>query len=271
MEDEFKKLLKVAYFACNDKLDILKLCLNLFFRSEGLTTPQYQQLLKELNALPTSLDVFACLIGQNFVCYLNYKVLKEIQKMVENEQLKTDIELYEKKHDAFLQSFSFNTIIEMINKHPKLAPVSHIGLPEFEIHLEEPWNDRYIYEWTEFFELRSSWSPYLLVTGISRMCIVITYAVLPFFISSVVRDLTNPEILRDLEENGVTVQLSKELLEINNMISKPATNGNNEKHSTVYNRLSFSDGCIHMLGIGHEVTIIYLCAQTLTQTYLYTV
>jgi len=107
----------------------------------------------------------------------------------------------------------------VFQQYPTLAPVSHIGLPEFEIHLQEPWNDKLVYQWTEFFEKYSDWSPYLLVTNISRKCFVFTYAVFPIFVPSVVRSLTDPEILRELEENGIKVELSDELLEMNRMIS----------------------------------------------------
>jgi len=179
--------------------------------------------------------------------------------MVESEKLKTNIERYERNHDEFIQSFSFNTIMEVFSRHRNLAPVSHIGLPEFEVRLEAPWNDKVVYEWTEFFQLQSSWPPYLYVTGISRMCIVIIYAVLPVFVLSVVKDLTNPKILKELEDNGATVHLSKELLEMSSTILESAANEDNEveQHPSLPKHLSPSDGCIHMLGIGQEVIIIY--------------
>ena len=246
------KLLTVAYYVVSGAdVGLFKLCVNWFFNSERQTTPHIQQQLKEVDTIPTSLGILNFLVRNNFIGYLNYKLLKEFQKMVGNKELKEHIDKYETKHDEFLLSVNFNTIIEVFNLYPTLAPASHIGLPEFEIHLEAPWNDKRIFEWTEFFEMRSSWPPYLFVTGVLRMCIVLTYAVLPIFISSVVRDLTNPEILRELEDNGVKVQLSKELLGMNTRMSKVATNEENDvdKRTILSNQLSFSDGGIHTLGI----------------------
>ena len=170
------------------------------------------------------------------------------------QKLKAGIENYDTKHDEFLLSVNFNTIIEVFKEYPALAPVSHIGLPEFKIHLKSPWKNKRVYEWTEFFESHLTWPPYLFVTEVSKSSIILTYAVLPIFVSSLVKDLTNPEVLRQLEEIGINVQLSKELLEINSLMSKPATIKQDypkeeEKHTALSKQLSSSDGCVHMLGI----------------------
>ena len=229
---------------------LFKLCLNWFFSSERQTTPEIRRLLEELNSIPTSLGIICCLFNHDFIGYLNYKLLKEFQIMSGNEELGKKIQQYEKKHDEFICSVDFNIIMEMFKQHPNLAPVSHIGLPEFEIRLETPWNDKDIYEWMEFFEMHLSWPPNLFVTGVSRMCIVLTYAVLPIFVSSVVRDLTNPKVLKELEENGVKVQLSEELLEMNDRMSKPATTKRKspkEVETILSKRLSSSDECFHVL------------------------
>ena len=225
LKDEFLELLKVVLDVVSTAdVDLFKLCVNWFFNSERQTTPLIEQQLKELDAIPTSPGVLNCLVRKNFIGYLNYKLLKVFQKMVDSEELKKRIELYEIKHDEFIHSVSFNTIIEVFKQHLALAPASHIGLPEFEIYLETPWNGKLVYEWTEFFEMRLSWPRDLFVIEVSRMCIVFTYAVLPIFISSVVRDRTDPEVLRELEKAGVKVQLSKELVEMNDRISETVTN-----------------------------------------------
>ena len=255
LQKEFKKLLIVAYRVISAvDVGLFKLCVNYFFSSEKQTTRQVQEQLTELDTIPTSLGVLNFLVRNNFIGYLNYKLLKEFQTMVymaESEEsddvelvgskslqkLKACIEKYDTKHDEFMLSVNFNTIIEVFKEYPALAPVSHIGLPEFKIHLKSPWKNKRVYEWTEFFESHLTWPPYLFVTEVSKSSIILTYAVLPLFITSVVRDLINPEVLRELEEIGVNIQLSKELLEINSLISKLAT-------------INYpNDGCLHVLGI----------------------
>ena len=54
----------------------------------------------------------------------------------------------------------------------------------------------------------------MIVVGLKKKCIILTYAVLPFFISSVVEDLENPSVIKQLEIEGVRVdpELSSDLL-----------------------------------------------------------
>ena len=268
LKEEFLKLLTVAYLVVSaTDVGLFKVCVTWFLNSARLTTSQIEQHHLELDAITTSLGILSFLVKKHFIGYLNYKLLKEFQTMLQkseqvkqhvelvgSEELKTDIEEYDRKHDEFIHSVSFNTIIEVFKQYPDLAPASHIGLPEFKIHLDTPWRNKRVYEWTEFFELRLSWPSFLNVTEVSMNSIVFTYAVLPVFVSSVVRDLTNPEVLKEFEEIGVKVQLSKELLEMNDRISKPSTNKQEspnevEKHRTLSKQLSFSDGCVHVLGL----------------------
>ena len=239
---------------------LFKVCVTWLLTSARLTTPQVQHHLVELNAIPTSLGILVYLVSNNFIGYLNYTLLKEFQKMVaKSEELKKLVEpvgsnVYDAMHYKFIHSVSFNTIIEVFKQYPDLAPASHIGLPDFKIHLEVPWNNKHVYEWTEFFELRLSWPSFLIVSKVSVNSIILTYAVLPIFVSSVVRDLTNPKVLRELKRNGVKVQLSKELLEINDGMSKAAKNKldfpeKTEKCSVLSKKLSSSEGNVHVLGV----------------------
>ena len=92
------------------------------------------------------------------------------------QKLKACIEKYDTKHDEFILSVNFNTIIEVFKEYPSLAPVSHIGLPEFKIHLKSPWKNKRVYEWTEFFESHLIWPPYLSVTEVSKSACAYTLA-----------------------------------------------------------------------------------------------
>ena len=253
LKNEFKKLLKVAHHVVSAAdVGLFTLCVNWFFNSERQTTPQIQQHLTELDKMPTSWGILNYLVRNNFIGYLNYNLLKEFKGLVtESADWSQNIDLYERKHDEFIQSVSFNTLIEVFQQYLNLAPVSYIGLPEFEIHLQKPWNNKRVYQWTEFFEMYSDWSPCLLVTSVSRKCFVITYAVFPIFVSCVVKDLTNPEVLREFKENGVEIKLSKQLLEMNSMISKGVTIEEDfktaKKRIVLCKQLSSSDGNVHLL------------------------
>ena len=84
LQDEFKKLLIFAYFVISAvDVGLFKLSVNYFFSSEKQTTPQIQEQLTEMDAIPISLGVLNFLVGNNFIGYLNYKLLKEFQSMVQ--------------------------------------------------------------------------------------------------------------------------------------------------------------------------------------------
>ena len=194
---------------------ILKLRLNWFVSNEKQNTPPVQEYLDKLESVKTPQGVLNYLINKNFIGYLNYELLKVFQKVVQSDELQFKITKYEEHHDEFLRLANFNTIIDVFKQHPKLAPASPIGLPEFKIRLDTPWNDRNIYSWNELVEKQFNWPSHIYIVSISRNCIILTYSVLPFFAPAVVRDLTNPDALALLESQGVSVvELSNDLLKL---------------------------------------------------------
>ena len=194
---------------------ILKLHLNVFVSSEKQNTPPVQEHLDKLESVLTPQGVLNYLINKNFIGYLNYELLKVFQKVVQSDELQFKITKYEEHHDEFLRLANFNIIIDVFKQHPKLAPASPIGLPEFKIRLDTPWNDRNIYSWKEIVEKQFNWPSHIYIVSISRNCIILTYSVLPFFAPAVVRDLTNPDALAMLESQGVSVvELCNDLLKL---------------------------------------------------------
>ena len=76
------------------------------------------------------------------------------------------------------------------------------------------WEDSSLYSFKEVFEKRFSWAQHLLILDVTQNCILIKYAVLPFFLSAVVEDLSNPEVIAELKEHDITVELSPLLQEM---------------------------------------------------------
>ena len=212
LKQEFEELLVVILKSLvGVDLDDLKLRISWFFNAARENTPDVQAIIDELQSKPSPQIVLNFLISRNIIGYLNYQLIKAFQKAVKNDEVKAKIEKYEEKHDTFLYHFSFNAIIEAFKTYPDLAPVSTIGLPNFTVQLKEPWEGKRVYQWKEVLDRMFTWSPHLIVVSLERK-FVLTYAVLPFFISSVVQDLETPSIIKQLELEGVSVKLSSDIL-----------------------------------------------------------
>ena len=210
LKAEFEELLVAILDAVRDvDLDNLKLRISWFFNAEGYITTSVQAILDQLQSLTKPQDILTFLITRKFIGYLNYELTKAFQKAVKSDQLKTKIEKYEEKHDAFLHQFSFNAIIEAFRQRPELAPVSIVGLPRFSVRLEKPWEGRSVYKWKEVLTKLLTWPSNLIIVSIEKNCIVITYAVLPFFISSISRNLKDPHVLELLKRELATVEFSE--------------------------------------------------------------
>ena len=214
-KEEFEDLLLLVYSSLND-IDVgnFRLRLTWSLSSKKQNTPAVQEHLDNLEKLPTAQAVLNYLISRNFIGYLNYELLKVFQKVSESDELQSSIKQYELHHDAFLRLANFSTIVDTFKQHPELAPASPIGLPQFTVRFEAPWEGKSIYSWKELLERRFNWPPHINIVSISRNCIILVYSVLPFFVPAVVRDLTDHKVLSLLEREGLSVELSSDLLQL---------------------------------------------------------
>ena len=175
---------------------------NLNLKKES--TPAVEDHVIKLESFEKPESVLYYLVRSEFIGWLNYELIRVFQKVAKNKQLDDEINKYEKSHLHFLQ-VKFSAVVPLFQKRPELAPKFPIGLPKLQIHLDAPWQDKTIYEWKEFLEKRFTWPPHLIIRKISKKCIILTYAILPFFVSSVIRDLNDPHVQTELESEGVKV------------------------------------------------------------------
>ena len=209
--------LKVEIINSLSGIDVVNLKVRIcdFLLCRGHITQAVQEHSDALQKLTTPDGVLNFLTTRKFLGYLNYELIKLFPQVVKNDENKiflmsTAIEKYEKKHIDFLSS-NFNTLIEVFKKEDSLAPNSAIGLPELEIHLQSPWENRSMYVWKDFLDKKflNRWPSHLMITDIKKRCIILTYTVLPHFLPAVFEDLTNHQVLENLKKQGITVDLSK--------------------------------------------------------------
>ena len=211
LQKRFERVLIATTMAIKGvPVNILRVRISWFLNHERQNSEAIEDHLIKLELLTTAEGVLNYLIRNEFIGYLNYELIRIFQEEANSEELNHVIADYEKCHIDFLQ-VNFNDIIHVFRKYPDLAPKYPVGLPKLKVHLESPWEGRSVFEWNEFLQKRFTWPLNLIISRISPKCIIITYAVLPFFVTSIIRDLKNPNILEELDREGVRVEFLFEL------------------------------------------------------------
>ena len=207
LKDKFFSLqISVRRSATGHDVGELKYAVHVF-----LTENQMQHHINALDKIKSVEELFDFLNDHRFIGYLNYKLLRKIINLRRNFLLKRKFNRYEKKYQALLKSSSFICLIEVFKSHPELSPTTAIGLPEMILGLDSPWTEGSVYTWEEYFNNRFPWTDSVAIKEYSTNCILITYAILPSVLADIMRDLTNPAIIAELNDNGVTiVQLPQE-------------------------------------------------------------
>ena len=165
------------------------------------------QLYKEkLSSIQTVDEVFAFLIDNHFVGYLNYGLLKEISELIKDAQVKEKFDHYESEYKHLLNASTFNLLMQVFLSYPDLSPTTAVGLPEIMFRLESPWPEGSMFTWHDYIENRfPNWADSLAPKELSSECVIVTYAILPSALSAALKDLRDPAVLKELEDIGVTV------------------------------------------------------------------
>ena len=108
---------------------------------------------------------------------------------------------YVRKHEEFEQELSLSQL-EEISCEEDLHPRAPSGLPEFSLRTN---GDTNVHQWRKTYSEKFPWSDRTLLKEINPGSIIMTYVALPCVVSDVLRDLTDPVILRELESIGVTI------------------------------------------------------------------
>uniref|UniRef100_A0A1X7SPV1 Uncharacterized protein n=1 Tax=Amphimedon queenslandica TaxID=400682 RepID=A0A1X7SPV1_AMPQE len=150
-------------------------------------------------------SLFDFLIKYDFIGYINYKLLKKLSELIkDDDEIIRLFFKYEEEYAKLLSAASFQDLIPLFHKQSDLSPTAPLGLPYVSFHLERPWLLTNVYTWISTFG-QFSWSYYAFLKQLRENCVIITYAMLPCVLDDVIRDLTNPVILRKLKTEGVTV------------------------------------------------------------------
>ena len=174
----------------------------------------------------TSMEgVFAFLIENQFVGYLNYYLLMRFSSKVicgdGHKKAQKKILKYEKRYRKFIEEPAFYQLIEVFDQNPQLNPGTVVGLPIIVIRLSQKWktrNKKDLNEWISFLTENK-----LLLQSIGYKCILITYAIFPVHLLKVMRFLSNEEHMKRLKENGITIETPSYTMEIAERLREVST------------------------------------------------
>ena len=159
--------------------------------------------LNEVKQLATSSDILLFLKTHGFIGYQNYELLQYIVGCLLKDDLQVVAQMdeYIKKYEDFEQELSLNQL-EEISHEEDLHPIAPSGLPEFNLRAN---GDTNVHKWRKTYSEKFPWSNRTLLKNINPGSVILTYVALPCIVSDVLRDLTDPVILRELESMEVTV------------------------------------------------------------------
>ena len=158
---------------------------------------------QKLSSIHTVHEVFAFLIDNHFVGYLNYVLLKEISELEDNLEVKIQFDQYERIYKYLLNASTFNLLIQVFDTYPDLSPTTAIGLPEMMFQLKSPWSERSVSTWKEYINDKfPNWARSLAPKEFSSECLIVKYAILPSALPAVLEDLEDPVASKELENIG---------------------------------------------------------------------
>ena len=201
-------ILKEAQLADAEEL---KYRINKFVKNAGKVNETIEAHLSRIEDFVAPSAILRYLYRHELIGYINYALLKIVQEMIKSKLLDKYMEEYDKDYQLFL-TCALKDIHDAFKECPDLHPNYPVGLPSFKIHLESDWDGRSMYEWKDLFERRFSWPETLNIVKISENCIIITCSVWPNFAEDVVKDLTDPKVIANLKNEGVTIDISPQLL-----------------------------------------------------------
>ncbi|XP_019862700.1 PREDICTED: uncharacterized protein LOC109591400, partial [Amphimedon queenslandica] len=237
LQDKYHKLLlKIQELSQNANVGIVKNLLrnilqdNCIYQSHGLSF--YKQ---QIDGITNMDEVFAFLIENHFIGYLNYYLLMKFSSKVicgdRYKEAKQKVLKYEKHYREFIDEPAFYQLITFFDENPHLNPGTVVGLPIIVIRLSQKWktrNKKDLNEWTTFLQENEH-----ILQGIGKGCTLITYAIFPVYLLKVMKFLTSKKIMERLKENGITIETPSYTMEIAERLREAATeDSEGEKEDT---------------------------------------
>ena len=160
---------------------------------------------RKINALQSSEEYFDFLEENGFLGYLNYDLLVQISEIIDDDTLIKLIEEYQFSYKRLLKEPSIQELMQVFIYDPSLHPTAIIGLPEIVFDLDNPWPERSIPTWDEYYHTRFPWASSTSLQAVESKCVRLRYAVLPCVYDDVVKDVHDECVVAELKEINITI------------------------------------------------------------------
>lgn len=183
--------------------------------------PAFEDIVIEIHESTDHETIFDCLVSHNLIGYFNCQLLHVFQECVPS--LKKSIEEYEAKHKEIFESMNFDSLAQIFNEDPMLAPKLLSRLPQFTIHFTDSkamaGNCNTVFQLKKKFQqqLIKYWPDYMQVAKFDKKDLVI--AVLPIYAEVVVTDLSKERIMKEFKSQGIMIDLSEMWKYVNRPVS----------------------------------------------------
>ena len=208
LKEEFCSLLVAVQVSVNDhNLRCVKLSVrSMIVQNLSNVSKSIQVYGDKLSSVATVDELFNFLIDNRFLGYLNYGLLKVINRQVDDSKVKEQLDHYESEYKHLLNASSFSLLMQVFHNYPDLSPTTAVGLPEVMFRLESPWPEKSMLTWHDYINDRfPNWAGSLAPKEFSFECIIVTYTILPSVLPAIVKDLQDPDVLKELQHIGVTI------------------------------------------------------------------
>lgn len=171
-------------------------------QKESYSSGTIDEYCKKIESIETANDIMFFLVQNHFVSYRNPQLLEEIVEefLLRDNNVVTRMDQYTRDLEAFELTLKE---LEQVSCEEDLGPRAPSGLPEFTLEADNP--NMTVQQFQTTLSESIPQSNHTLLKSINPGSIILTFVALPCVASAVMKELTNPIVLKKLKSKGVRV------------------------------------------------------------------
>ena len=180
----------------------------------GRDSPEVMVCLQEIHLIQSTDEYYDFLRNKGYLGYLNYGLLRPIAEILNEKSLIIAINGYQSSYKKLLKEPSIKEMMHVFIHDPSLCPSSAIGLPEIVFDLDNPWPEKSVITWDEYYYTKFPWAKSTLMQQMEKKCIRLRYAVLPCVYDDILDNIHNEQLVKELKRNNITLSLRTKMVSV---------------------------------------------------------